>query len=118
MSLTEEAALKLRKRTVPLGNEVGIRLEDEQAAALIRIQLRPADDAAAALFALDEAAQLLDSDPAASYQGAIEIAARRFGLAPDSGLMAGPDQLRERMWWLKFYEAVYARRESDDFGYT
>jgi hypothetical protein len=118
LSLTEEAVLKLRKRPVPLSNEVGIRLEDEQAAALIRIQLRPADDPAAALFALDEAAQLLDSDPAASYQGAIEIAARHSGLAPDSGLMAGPDQLRERMWWLRFYEAVYARRESDDFGYT
>jgi hypothetical protein len=126
MWLPEAAVLKLRQRTlhqrpVPLSEEIGLRIEDDQAAVIIRLEPRPAedDDAAAVLFAIDEAALLLRSDqgPSMGFRAAIDTAARHFDLPPDSDLTPDTDQVRERMWQLQYYEALYALREGDDFRY-
>jgi hypothetical protein len=116
--LPEAAVLKLPRSTSPLGDEEGIRLEVEEATVLIHLELRPADDAGAALFVLDHAARLLDGDSSPGYEAAVATAARHFRLPSSSDLKPGPKQVRHRMWQLGYYQAVYDLRENDDFGYA
>jgi hypothetical protein len=117
LSLPEAAARTLQHRAGPLGREEWVRLEEDLATVLIGLELRPADDAAAALFALDDAASLLDGDPSPGYRAAIDTAARRFGLSFGADHAPTPEQVRDRMWELKYYQAVYALREKEDFDY-
>ena len=116
LSLPEAAVLKLRRRTSALADAESIRLEVEEATMLIRLELWPADDAGAALFALDHAAQLLNGDSSPGYEAAIATAVRRFELPP--GLEPTWKQVRDRMWQLEHYQAVDELRENDDFGYA
>ena len=118
MLVTAPAVTDLQRREVRLDDEVGIRVETDQASALIRLELAPADEEAAALFALDDAAERLRNHRPLSWQDALKAAATRFGLPPDSDLLPGLKRIRERLWQLHAYEAVYRMRESDDFYYT
>jgi hypothetical protein len=118
LSLPEAAARALQQHAGPLGQEEWVRLEEDLATVLIGLELRPADDAAAALFALDDAASLLDGDPSPGYRAAIDTAARRFGLSSGADHAPTPEQVRDRMWELKYYQAVYALREKEDFDYS
>lgn len=118
MWVPEAAVLELQRCGVGLSDIAGIRVQAEQATALFRLELRPADDRAAALFALDEAAQRLRSGESSGYREAMEAAAEHVGLPPDSDLLPGPERVRARLWELRSYQAVYKIREHDDFWYV
>lgn len=114
MMLPEEAARELRASN-HLGEVVGLRVDGEQTVLRIKVGFQPADVAAARLFATDHAAILLGTGEAASVEAAITDAAKEYALEP--GVSVDPDEALDRTWQLEHYQAIYALRESHDFGY-
>lgn len=116
MKLTRPAAAVMAGRDVPLTEPAGVHIRAEEARFRVAVEFGPAqdDDGAAELFAVDHAAAHLAGDPAFDPATAARLAAARFGLSRP------PDwiRVRERMWQLKMYEAVYRMREHDDFSYS
>jgi hypothetical protein len=116
MKLTRPAAVVLTGRDVPLTEPAGVQIRAEEARFRVVVEFGPAegDDGAAELFAVDHAAVHLAEDPALGPETAVRLAAAQFGLSRP------PDwiRVRERMWRLKMYEAIYRMREHDDFSYS
>jgi hypothetical protein len=92
----------------------GFNVIDAQSVITVQVELRPGDDAAAALFALDRAAARLRSDGTEAVAEILAAAAREFGV-PET--LLAEDALVGRLWALAQYDLVYALRESEDFAY-
>ncbi|MFF4625281.1 hypothetical protein [Nonomuraea jabiensis] len=80
----------------------------------INVELRPADNAAAKLFALDQAAARVRGNGTEAVLEILRAAAREFDL-PETALSR--DALIGRLWTLAQYDLVYSLRESEDFAY-
>jgi hypothetical protein len=102
-----EALADYGSLTTPMGVEV----RDGHAHVVVALPLRPLDEHAKRLFALDAFLDRLLAQPASL---AAAVAAQRAALEPLGGEMA----LRRRAWHLKHYWIVHALREEEDFGYA
>ncbi|WP_344655811.1 hypothetical protein [Catenulispora subtropica] len=118
--LPEKSVNRLLELGTPLLGPRGIKVGDEEAEieATVRFRPQPDDEAAVAGFTIDRATALFETDPDAGMADAIDRAAAEYSLSRYSAHYPETETVRERMWRMRRYEAVYLMRAGDDFDYS